>query len=260
MTRSIKIVKIGGNVINNPSKLKEFLKAFAALEGPKILVHGGGREATTLASALGIETTMIEGRRVTDASTLDVVTMVYAGLINKRIVAQLQALGCDSIGLCGADASIIRATRRPANPIAYGFVGDICDDGVDESEIANMLRNELVPVFCAITHDGEGQLLNCNADSVASAVACASSRIMPVNLIYCFERKGVLADETDDSSVISSITGSSFKDLKETEIVSGGMIPKIENALSAVKKGVKSVTIKAAEDLLNPMAGTTITL
>jgi len=259
MSRSITVVKIGGNVVNNPSELKQFIADFAQLDNPKILVHGGGREATRLSAALGLETKMIDGRRITDEATLDVVTMVYAGLVNKRIVAALQAEGCDAIGLCGADASIIRATRRNPEPIDYGFVGDISDDGVDESEIAHMLRNEHVPVFCAITHDGNGQLLNCNADTVASAVACAASHIMPVHLIYCFERKGVLANENDESSVIRSITTDNFIELKNNGTISGGMIPKIENALNAVKHGVKSVTIKASQDLLTAKAGTTIT-
>lgn len=159
MTRSIRIVKIGGNVVNNPDALASFLADFVKLPGQKILVHGGGREATRLSAALGIETTMINGRRVTDRETLDVVTMVYAGLVNKRIVAALQALGCDAIGLSGADADVIRATRRPATPVDFGYVGDIDDEDVAESVLAMLLRNGLTPVFCAITHDRQGQLL-----------------------------------------------------------------------------------------------------
>ncbi len=258
MSRSIKIVKIGGNVVNNPDALDSFLTDFVKIEGHKILVHGGGREATRLSAALGIETTMIDGRRVTDRETLDVVTMVYAGLVNKRIVARLQALGCDAIGLSGADADVIRATRRPARPVDFGFVGDIADEDVAESVIAMLLHNHLTPVFCAITHDGNGQLLNCNADTVAASVACAASRIQPSRLIYCFERPGVLANADDDNSVIPLITPENYISLRESGAVSGGMIPKIDNAFSAISRGVKSVTIKAAADLLVTTAGTTI--
>lgn len=258
MTRTIKVVKIGGNVVNNPSVLSRFLKDFSAIPGPKILVHGGGREATRLSEALGIETMMIDGRRVTDAATLDVVTMVYAGLINKRIVAKLQADGCDAIGLAGCDAGVIRASRRSAAPVDYGFVGDISLDDVNENEIAGLLSRDLTPVFCAITHDGNGQLLNCNADTIASSVACAAARIMPVELVYCFEKPGVLADADDDGSVISEITPASYAAMRNDGVITGGMIPKIDNAFAAIGLGVKSVTIKSSEDLLNGAAGTTI--
>lgn len=257
--RSIKVVKIGGNVINKPEKLDAFLADFARIEGPKMLVHGGGREATRLCEVLGIPTTMIDGRRVTDRKTLDVVTMVYAGLINKTIVAKLQALGCDAIGLSGADANIIKATRRPAEPIDYGFVGDIDLANVTESDIAHMLRFELTPVFCSITHDGNGTLLNCNADTVASSLACAVSRIQSVRLIYCFEKRGVLSNPDDDDSVISSVTRENYPQLRADGVISGGMIPKIDNAFAAIDGGVKNVTIKSADELLDPSAGTTIT-
>lgn len=259
MIRTIKIVKIGGNVINKPEALKSFLKDFAALEGPKILIHGGGREATDLSKRLGIETKMIDGRRVTDSATIDVVTMVYAGLINKRIVAMLQSMGCDAIGLCGADAAVIRSERRSPVPVDYGFVGDISDDGVSESVIAMLLRGGLTPVFCAITADDKGNLLNTNADSVASAVACASARLMPSTLVFCFEKPGVLTDPDDDSSVIPSITKADYASLLSSGAISGGMIPKIDNAFAAIDRGVRSVVIKAATDILNPSAGTTIT-
>lgn len=258
MRRTIKVVKIGGNVVNDPEALKMFLSDFARLEKPKILVHGGGREATRLSAALGIETCMIDGRRVTDRETLDVVTMVYAGLVNKRIVSQLQALGCDCIGLTGADADVIRAVRRPAQPVDFGYVGDILADSVSESVIAMLLKSDIVPVFCAITHDGHGQLLNCNADTVAQAVACAASRITATDLIYCFEKPGVLADPADDSSVIPEITPANYLQLKECGAVSGGMIPKIDNAFAAIANGVRHVIIKSASSLLAPMSGTTI--
>lgn len=257
MTGRIRVVKIGGNVVDNPEALSGFLDSFSRLVGPKILVHGGGKEATRLSAALGIETTMIGGRRVTDAQTLDVVTMVYAGLINKRIVAQLQARGVNAIGMSGADANLIRATRRPAEPIDYGFVGDIDPLDVDDCVISEKLSNGLVPVVCAITHDGDGQLLNCNADSVASSVAIAASRIAPVDLIFCFEKPGVLADPDDDSSVIAEINRETFEVLRDDGTISRGMLPKIEGALKAIDSGVSEVYIKSADNLLNPM-GTVI--
>ena len=257
MNEHIRIVKIGGNVVDNPQALSRFLDDFCRMAGPKVLVHGGGKEATRLSAALGIETTMIEGRRVTDAATLDIVTMVYAGLINKRIVAALQARGIDAVGLCGADGNLIKARRRPAQPVDYGFVGDIDPMDVNDFLIARMVRESQVPVVCAITHDGEGQLLNCNADSVASAVAIACSRISSADLIFCFEKPGVLADPDDDSSVIRQIDSDSFESLKEEGVISSGMIPKITGALRAISSGVSEVYIKSADTLLQP-AGTLI--
>lgn len=254
----VKVFKIGGNVVDNPGALDRFLTEFASIPGPKILVHGGGKEATRLSKRLDIPTTMIEGRRVTDRATLDVVTMVYAGLINKRIVAALQAHDCNALGLTGADADCIRATKRPANPVDYGFVGDIDPANINDLYIEYVLRQEIVPVFCAITHDGKGNLLNCNADSVASAVAIATSRIAPVELIYCFEKPGVLRDVNDDTSVISIITPTIFTSLKAEGVIADGMIPKIDNALSAISRGVESVTIKHSDNILLDL-GTTIT-
>mgnify|MGYP000247179294 CR=1 FL=1 len=260
MKRNINVVKIGGNVVDNPEALNDFLCQFAKMDGPKILVHGGGREATRLSAALGIETTMIEGRRVTDAATLEVVTMVYAGLINKRIVAKLQAFDCDAIGLSGADADVISAVKRKSEPVDYGYVGDISNDGVSENVIAMMLRNNLTPVFCAIIHDGNGELLNCNADTVAAAVAVSSSRLYPVTLTYCFEKPGVLADAEDETSLIPVIDSENIESLKADGTLSGGMIPKVDNAFAAVKKGVKRVVIKSALQLCDESAGTTIRL
>lgn len=254
----VKVFKIGGNVVDNPEALDRFLTEFATIAGPKILVHGGGKEATRLSKRLDIPTTMIEGRRVTDRATLDVVTMVYAGLINKRIVAALQARDCNALGLTGADADCIRATKRPANPVDYGYVGDIDPANINDLYIEYVLRQEIVPVFCAITHDGKGNLLNCNADSVASAVAVATSRIAPVELIYCFEKTGVLRDVNDEESVISIITPAIFASLKEEGVIADGMIPKIDNALSAIARGVESVTIKHSDNILRDL-GTTIT-
>lgn len=259
MKEDIKIVKIGGNVIDNPTALRSFIKDFAKLPGQKALIHGGGKEATRLSGKLGIETQMVNGRRVTDRETLDVVTMVYAGLINKRIVALLQATGCNAIGLCGADANVIKATKRPAVPFDYGYVGDINTADINTAFIRNMLDNGVTPVFCAINHDGNGELLNCNADSVASAVAIACSDIAPTDLTFCFEKEGVLSDVDDPTSLIRSVNGSNYADLKNSGAISGGMLPKIDNAFAAVSKGVRSVTIKSSSKLLDD-TGTKITL
>lgn len=254
----VKVFKIGGNVVDNPDALQRFIREFASIKSPKILIHGGGKEATRLSKRLDIPTQMIDGRRVTDRDTLDVVTMVYAGLINKRIVAALQAVGCNALGLTGADADCIRATKRPANPVDYGFVGDINPSDINDLYIEYVLRQDIVPVFCAITHDGHGNLLNCNADSVASSVAIATSRIAPVELIYCFERNGVLRDVDDPDSVISIITPSIYENLRRDNIVADGMIPKIDNAFNAINRGVESVTIKHSDNILSDI-GTTIT-
>lgn len=239
----INVVKIGGNIIDNPEALDDFIKEFAAIKGSKILVHGGGKEATRLSATLGIPTNMIEGRRVTDRSTLDVVTMVYAGLINKRIVSGLQALGCDAVGLSGADGNLIPASRRPAKPIDYGFVGDIDSASVSDRFLSVLLGNGYVPVVCAICHDAEGSLLNCNADSVANAIAVAASRIDATVLSFRFEKAGVLTDVDDPNSVIPSITEESFMALKAAGTVAAGMIPKITNALDSAHHGVKEVRI-----------------
>lgn len=247
----MKIVKIGGNVVDNPDALLSFLKDFSQLAGPKILVHGGGKEATRLGEALGIHADMIDGRRVTDRATLDVVTMVYAGLINKRIVALLQSLGVDAIGLSGADAGIIKATRRCPEPIDYGFVGDIDPLDVNDRMLASLTDRGLTPVICAIMHDGAGTLLNCNADTVASATAIGMARRGRCSLIYCFEKPGVLTDPDDDSSVIERIDCRNFEELKASGAISKGMIPKISNALAAIASGVSEVIIKSSADLLS---------
>lgn len=250
MNDEIKVIKIGGNVIDNPVALKSFIKDFAKLDGKKVLVHGGGKEATRLCSRLSIETQMINGRRVTDRETLDIVTMVYAGLINKRIVSLLQSEGCDAIGLSGADGNVIKANRRPANPVDYGFVGDISTDQINDAFISLLLNHGLTPVFCAINHDGSGELLNCNADSVASAVAIACSRIARTDLTFCFEKAGVLSDIDDENSVIRNITSSNYEKLRSEGTISGGMLPKIENAFKAISEGVNSVIIKSSSDFL----------
>ena len=256
----IRVVKIGGNVVDNPEALAAFVREFSMMPGPKILVHGGGKEATRLSGALGIKTTMIDGRRVTDEATIDVVTMVYAGLVNKRVVAKLQACGVNAVGLSGADGHVITATRRSPEPVDYGFVGDIATDGVNVGFVEMLLGNGLIPVFCAITYDGDGHLLNCNADSVASAVATAVSEIDDTELIYCFEKPGVLADAGDDHSVIPHITPELYQTLKQTGVVSGGMIPKIDNAFKSISNGVKRVVIKEASALNNETQCTVMSL
>ncbi len=239
----ISVVKIGGNVIDNPQALGRFLDDFAAMPGKKILVHGGGKEATRLSAALGIETTMINGRRVTDAATLEVVTMVYAGLVNKRLVAGLQARGVNALGLCGADGAAVVSHRRPAEPVDYGFVGDI--DSVNTELISALIAAGIVPVFCAITSTRQGQLLNSNADSVAGAVALAAASIEPVELHYCFDKPGVMLDIDNPDSVIAEIDEAKFAQLMAEGVVHSGMLPKIENALNACRRGVSAVYIEA---------------
>jgi len=247
--KQLTIIKIGGNVIDNSHKLHEFLLDFTALPGDKILVHGGGKIATELGVSLGIEPKMVDGRRITDIETLRIVTMVYAGLINKNMVAQLQAKGCNAIGLTGADGNVIQAVKRPVGIVDYGFVGDLDETSVSVTTLNSLLNSNLVPVLCAITHDGDTQLLNTNADTIASAVAVAMSAHYETRLIYCFEKKGVLRDVEDESSLVTEIRSSEFESLKEEGVVSGGMIPKLHNAFEAIKKGVSAVYIGKADEL-----------
>ncbi len=254
----ITVVKIGGNVIDNEVAFAAFMERFAQLPSPKILIHGGGKIATRLAKDVGVETTMIEGRRVTDKAMLDIVTMTYAGLINKQVVAALQKSGCNAIGLSGADANAIKATKRKANPIDFGYVGDIDAANVNSDLLKVLLEAGITPVFCAIMHNGEGLLLNCNADTVASSVALGASRIAETDLVYCFEKRGVLRDVADDDSVIELVTPENYPQLKADGVISDGMIPKIENALKAVAQGVKRVCIKHSDELLLD-SGTSIT-
>lgn len=241
MTKRLNIIKIGGNIIDNPSALTEFLTIFAHLEGNHILVHGGGKIATQIAEKLQIETVMVEGRRITDKAMLDVVTMVYGGLVNKNIVAQLQSLSCNAIGLTGADGGVIKARKRPVTNIDYGFVGDI--EAVNDVFINNLINQHISPVFAPLTFDDNGNMLNTNADTQASAIAVAMSKIFKVNLIYCFEKKGVLSNSDDDDSVISSINPTQYADYKAKGIINKGMIPKLDNAFSALNAGVKQVII-----------------
>jgi acetylglutamate kinase len=245
------IIKIGGNVIDNLVALEKFLTDFSHIEGRKILVHGGGKLATDMASQLNVPQQMVNGRRVTDAETLKITAMVYAGLINKQIVASLQAKNVNAIGLSGADGNSIQSSKRKTAEIDYGFVGDIHGKSVNTTFISSLLEMNSVPVFSAITHDGKGQLLNTNADTIASALAVALATSYEVQLNYCFEKKGVLKDVEDDNSVIESITPQNYKKLLSEGVISKGMIPKLDNAFEAIQHGVKSVVIAHSNDLLN---------
>lgn len=251
------IVKVGGAVVEDEAQLALLLQGFKQIEGAKILVHGGGRRATKVAAALGIESRMIGGRRITDAQMLEVVTMVYGGLVNKNIVARLQALGVDAAGLTGADMDVIRSHRRPLKDgIDFGFVGDV--ERVNAQRLKALLDEGLTPVLAPLTHDGSGSMLNTNADTIASETARALAKLCDVTLVYCFEKPGVLADPDDDTSVIPAITRADFARLTADGTISGGMLPKIENALAAVEAGVRKVVITKADALDRPGCGTTI--
>ena len=241
------ILKIGGNVIDDSKKLDAFLQSFARIKESKILVHGGGKIASSISKELGIEPNMTDGRRITDAETLKVVTMVYGGLVNKNIVARLQASGCNAIGLSGADANILPAHKRPVKTIDYGFVGDIEEDNVNVKILSTFLENGLCPVITPLTHDGQGNMLNTNADTIASVLAVALSRHYEVSLIYCFEKAGVLKDVNEESSLIERISVSEYAELKKEGIINDGMIPKLDNAFEALNKGVISVQIIHAD-------------
>ncbi len=246
---ALHIIKIGGNVIDNSENLHKFLKDFTALEGHKILVHGGGKVATQLSETLGIEPKMVDGRRITDIETLRVVTMVYGGLINKNIVAQLQKFGANSIGLTGADGNFITAKKRPVKTIDYGFVGDLDETSINPENLKKLIEGGFTPVFCAITHDGDGQLLNTNADTIASALAVSLAKLYETTLIYCFEKKGVLKDIDDEESLIAEIDPVYYEELKKKNIIHSGMLPKLDNAFTAINCGVSAVHIGHANNL-----------
>ena len=258
------LVKVGGAIVENADSLSSLLDKFASIEGHKVLVHGGGRSATRIAERLGLPQQMVAGRRVTDADTLRVVTMVYAGLVNKNIVAQLQARGINALGLTGADMNVISSHRRPPKQVRmddgstqtvdYGFVGDI--DQVNADLLSDLIAKGVVPVMCPIGHDTQGNLLNTNADTIAAEVAKALARNFEVTLVYCFEKRGVLRDADDDDSVIPCITQADFPALVEQGIVSGGMLPKLENAFDAIRAGVQEVVITRADALDHPSEGT----
>lgn len=251
----IKIVKVGGGIIEDDAALASFLKSFAQIEGPKVLVHGGGRLATKMADGLGYETKMVEGRRVTDEKMLQVVTMVYGGLANKKIVATLQAVGVNAIGLTGADGNLIKAHKRPVKKVDYGFVGDI--DAVNGDLLLNLTDAGLVPVIAPLSHDGAGMMLNTNADTIASSVAVALAKLTKCQLIFGFELNGVLRDFEDKSSVIEQITPELYQKYKSEGIIADGMIPKLDNAFDAINSGVESVKICNALKV-GSLGGTTI--
>ncbi len=253
------VIKIGGNIIDDEAKLSSLLRDFAAIDEKKILVHGGGKLATQLAEKLGIEQQLLDGRRITDAETLKIVTMVYAGYINKNIVARLQAENCNAIGLCGADGDSILAHKRNHPVLDYGFVGDV--DAINTGLISSLLEKNIAVVFAPITHDQQGQLLNTNADTIAQEMAKAMSRHYQTELIYTFEKSGVLLDAADETTVIPEIQPSYYRDLKAQHRIFAGMIPKLDNAFTALNSGVSKVRIGKAEqlpDLLKGEAGTSI--
>jgi acetylglutamate kinase len=247
MKEKLVVVKIGGNVIDNPTLLNSFLAAFSKIKGYKILVHGGGKIATEIAEKLGLETKMHEGRRITDKPMLDVVTMVYGGLINKNIVALLNKNECKAIGLTGADGGIIIAEKRNPLPIDFGFVGDI--KKIDRSLIASLLGANLIPVFAPLTANTEGEMLNTNADTQAQAIAVTMSHAFETELIFCFEKNGVLTNPDDESSVIDTLVFNEYQNLKQSGAIFKGMIPKLDNAFKAIDEGVKSVRICHAKNL-----------
>lgn len=245
MKEKLTIVKVGGAVVEDEQQLSQLLKDFSAIEGRKVLVHGGGRKATKMAERLGIETQMVNGRRITDAAMLEVVTMVYGGLVNKNLVAQLQANGVNALGLTGADANAIISHKRPLkDAVDYGFVGDV--DAGNGEMLSKLIEAGITPVMAPLTHDGKGQILNTNADTIASETAKALAGIYDVTLIFSFEKKGVLRNPDDDDSVIPVITHEDFERYKADGTISGGMLPKIENALNAVEAGVSRVIITLA--------------
>ena len=252
------LIKVGGKIVEEPESLKKLLADFSSIPGHKVLVHGGGRSATALAAQLGIESKMVNGRRVTDEEMLKVVTMVYGGLVNKKIVAGLQALDVNALGLTGADLNYMRSEKRPVAEVDYGFVGDVKE--VDADMLANLISKGVVPVLAPLTHDKKGNLLNTNADTIAGEAAKALARYFDVTLMYCFEKKGVLANENDDDSVIEYINPTTFEKFVAEGVIMGGMIPKLENSFEALKAGVKQVVITRADLIKDNNSGTTIKL
>lgn len=241
------LIKVGGKIVEEPETLQQLLRDFSSIEGYKVLVHGGGRSATKVATQLGIESKMVNGRRITDADMLNVVTMVYGGLVNKNIVAGLQSLGINALGLTGADMNIMRSDKRPVKDVDYGFVGDVKE--VNADLLSSLIRQGIVPVLAPLTHDKQGHMLNTNADTIAGEAAKALAKYFDVTLMFCFEKKGVLRDENDDDSVIPEINREAFKEYVEAGIIQGGMIPKLENAYQAIDAGVKEVIITQASEI-----------
>lgn len=257
MKEQLTIVKVGGKIVEDPTALADFIQEFKQVPSPKILVHGGGRSATQMANKLGLKTVMVNGRRVTDEAMLQVVTMVYGGMVNKNIVAQLQGEGISAIGLTGADANLIRSHKREVKDVDYGFVGDV--DQVNSLFLSQLLYSKLVPIVAPLTHDGKGSLLNTNADTIAAACATGMAELFDVKLVYCFEKKGVLSNPSDDNSVIPVINPTLFEQHVASGVIEGGMIPKLENAFESLKKGVQEVIITSA-DHLGASRGTSISL
>lgn len=249
------VVKVGGKIVEDPASLKRLLEDFSNIQGHKVLVHGGGRSATALAARMGIESKMVNGRRITDEETLKVVTMVYGGLVNKQLVAGLQALGQNALGLTGADLNYMRSEKRPVTGVDYGFVGDVKE--VNASILADLIHKDVVLVLAPLTHDKLGNLLNTNADTIAAEAAKALSAYFEVTLMYCFEKKGVLKDERDDESVIPALTPALYQQYVQSGVIQGGMIPKLENAFEAINAGVREVVITRA-DLIDKDGGTKI--
>ena len=255
MREKITIIKVGGKIVEETASLAALLDRFAAIDGRKVLIHGGGRSATRIAEQLGIESKMIDGRRITDEETLKVVTMVYGGLVNKNIVAGLQARGVNALGLTGADCNIIRAHKRPVKSIDYGFVGDV--EKADGDMLSKLIEQGITPIVAPLTHDGKGSILNTNADTMAAETAKALAKIYDTTLIYCFELPGVMRNPDDANSLIATITGESYKNLLADGTINGGMIPKMENAFNAIENGVSKVIITKA-DAIDGTQGTHI--
>ncbi len=249
---TLKIIKIGGNIIDDPTALQAFLIRFSKIKGPKILVHGGGKLATQMAAQMKVEVKMVKGRRVTNAETLDIITMVYAGKINKNIVAQLQQYDCNSLGFTGADGNTIISIKRPIKDVDYGYAGDIIQ--VRTQLLETLIRANICPVFCAITHDKQGQLLNTNADTIASELAIAFASAYTTELYYCFEKNGVLKDVNDNDSLIEHINKSSYLDLLDQQIISDGMLPKLTNCMNAIDHKVSKVCLGTSDMLFKPSA------
>lgn len=247
----LQVIKIGGNSIDDAESLQSFLADFCRISGPKILIHGGGKLATNLADRLGIPQTLVDGRRITGADTLDIAVMVYCGLINKKIVAALQAAQCNAMGFCGADGNLVKSKKREVGGVDFGYVGDVAEAGVNVKQMAELLSNGIVPVISAITHDGAGTLLNTNADTMAAKIAVAMSASYEVSLICCFEKNGVLLDPQNEESQLPVLNPLIYSALKEKGIISKGMIPKLDNAFEATRCGVKTVVVCHAKAVLN---------
>lgn len=250
------LIKVGGKIVEEQATLGRLLASFAAIPGRKVLVHGGGRSATAMASRLGIESRMVGGRRITDKAMLEVVTMVYAGLVNKNIVAGLQAQGVNALGMTGADMNILLSDKRPVGEVDYGYVGDV--RRVDAAALSALIEMGVVPVIAPLTHDGQGSMLNTNADTMAGETAKALASRYEVSLVYCFEKRGVLRDENDDNSVIAEMTRQQFETYRAEGVVQGGMIPKLENAFDAIRHGVREVIITRGDAIGQPHEGTRI--